>query len=84
MWTHVHVVHNSACLSGNTTAGYVDKCFATPCTAGRGMIPSFMQVRSEYLNVRLCDPCMEKCTETNKSEPLVRVMALLPVSMSTL
>ena len=56
--------------------------FCHACTASRGMIPSFMQVRSEYLNVRLCDPCMEKCTETNKSEPLVRVMALLPVSMT--
>lgn len=56
--------------------------FCHACTASRGMIPSFMQVRSEYLNVRLCDTCMVKCTETNKSEPLVRVMALLPVQMS--
>ena len=46
------------------------------------MIPSFIQTRSEHLDVRLCDTCMEKCTETNKSEPLVRVMALLPVDMS--
>ena len=56
--------------------------FCHACTAGRGVIPSFIQVRSEYLNVRLCDNCFNKCDETNKSEPLVRVMALLPVSMS--
>ena len=28
MWTHVHVVHSSACLSENTIAGCVDKSFA--------------------------------------------------------
>lgn len=56
--------------------------FCNTCTSGRGVIPSFIQVRSEYLQVRLCDRCMETCSETNKSEPLVRVMALLPVSMS--
>lgn len=48
------------------------------------MIPSFIQTRSEYLDVRLCDPCMEKCAETNKSEPLVRVMALLPLNIQDL
>lgn len=48
------------------------------------MIPSFIQTRSEYLDVRLCDPCMDRCAETNKSEPLVRVMALLPVDMANI
>lgn len=48
------------------------------------MIPSFIQVRTDYLNVRLCDSCMEKCSETNKSESLVRVMALLPVDIRTI
>lgn len=48
------------------------------------MIPSFIQVRSDFLDVRLCDICLDKCSETNKSEPLVRVMALLPVKMNTI
>ena len=59
------------------------KVFCNACTSGRGMIPSFIQVRSDFLDVRLCDLCLDKCSETNKSEPLVRVMALLPVKMST-
>lgn len=56
--------------------------FCNGCTSGRGVIPSFIQVRSEYLDVRLCDSCMDKCSETNKSEPIVRVLALLPVDIS--
>ena len=57
--------------------------FCNACTSGRGVIPSFIQVRSDFLDVRLCDECLEKCSETNKSEPLVRVMALLPIKIST-
>jgi hypothetical protein len=48
---------------------------------GRGTIPSFIQTRSEFLDVRLCDSCLLTCSETNRSEPLVRVFALLPVSI---
>ena len=58
--------------------------FCDSCTVGRGMIPSFIRVRSDFLTVRLCDTCLNKCSETNKSEPLMRVMALLPVSISTI
>ena len=58
--------------------------FCSSCTAGRGVIPSFLQVRSEYLEVRLCDTCMEKCSQTNKSEPIVRVLAILPVDISVI
>lgn len=58
--------------------------FCNTCTGNRGIIPSFMQTRSEFLNVRLCDSCMGKCSETNKSERLVRVMALLPLDLKDL
>ena len=58
------------------------KVFCHSCTSGKGVIPSFIQVRSEYLDVRLCDPCMDKCSETNKSESIVRVLALLPINIS--
>ena len=58
------------------------KVFCYSCTSGRGVIPSFIQVRSEYLDVRLCDPCMEKCSETNKSERIVRVLAALPINIT--
>jgi hypothetical protein len=55
--------------------------FCHQCSTGRGTIPSFIQTRSEFLDVRLCDNCLFTCNETNKSEPLVRVFALLPIDM---
>lgn len=56
--------------------------FCNQCSTGRGTIPSFIQTRSEYLDVRLCDDCLVTCSETNRSEPLVRVFALLPVNVT--
>ena len=55
--------------------------FCHQCSTGRGTIPSFIQTRSEFLDVRLCDSCFLTCSETNRSEPLVRVFALLPVQI---
>jgi len=55
--------------------------FCHQCSTGRGNIPSFIQTRSEFLDVRLCDSCFSMCKEANKSEPLVRVFALLPISI---
>ena len=55
--------------------------FCSQCSTGRGTIPSFIQTRSEFLDVRLCDNCLLTCSETNRSERLVRVFALLPVTV---
>lgn len=60
------------------------KVFCNECTSSRGNIPSFIQTRLEHEMVRLCDRCSSTCSETEKSEPIVRVLALLPVSPSEL
>lgn len=56
------------------------KVFCSECTSSRGNIPSFIQTRMEATSVRLCDTCSNTCSETNKSEPIVRVLALLPIA----
>ena len=58
--------------------------FCHQCTSSRGLIPSFIQTRLETSTVRLCDKCSTICAETNQSEPITRVLALLPVSISTI
>lgn len=55
--------------------------FCHTCASGRGDIPSFIQTREEFLNVRLCDSCLSECTETQKSEHIVRALALVPISI---
>lgn len=57
------------------------KIYCDQCTLGRSVIPSFIQTTIQITKVRLCSSCMGKCTEINKSEPLVRVFALLPISI---
>ncbi len=55
--------------------------FCHSCTSGRGDIPSFIQTREEFLNVRMCDTCLSECSETKKSEHLVRALAFVPIEI---
>ena len=57
------------------------KVFCHECSNARGTIPSFIQTRLETSEVRLCTQCSDICSETNQSEPIVRVIALLPISI---
>ena len=60
------------------------KVYCDNCTLQRAFIPSFIQTVEETTKVRLCSTCFHACEETTRSEPLVRVMALLPVGVKTL
>ena len=53
--------------------------FCHMCTSGRGDIPSFIQTREDFLNVRLCNNCLSECKETQKSEHIVRALAFIPL-----
>lgn len=55
--------------------------FCQTCASGRGDIPSFMQTRHEFLNVRMCDNCLSQCDQTHKSEHIVRTLAFIPLSI---
>lgn len=55
--------------------------FCHMCASGRGDIPSFIQTRDEFLNVRMCDACLSKCKKTQKSEHIVRALAHLPLQV---
>lgn len=55
--------------------------FCQTCASGRGDIPSFMQTREEFLNVRMCDHCLAKCKQTKDSEGIVRALAFVPISI---
>ena len=54
--------------------------FCSTCASGRGDIPSFIQTREDFLNVRLCDPCLAECRQTQQSEHIVRALAHVPLS----
>jgi len=90
MWQPDADVHS--CVCGTRFSMFVRKhhcrlcghVFCSECTGSRGNIPSFIQTRLEATSVRLCDACSELCTETIDSEPIVRVLALLPVSVRTI
>ena len=58
--------------------------FCGVCTTGRSSIPSFIQTTIQTSDVRLCDNCYTKCKKTKTSEPLIRAMACLPVSVKEL
>ncbi len=53
--------------------------FCHSCASGRGDIPSFIQTREEFLNVRLCDSCLSDCRETQRSEHIVRALAFITI-----
>ena len=87
MWQPDHEVSKCSCGTVFSMFNRKHHCrlcgnvFCHQCSTGRATIPSYIQTREEYLDVRLCDKCLSTCSEANKSEHLVRVFALLPITV---
>lgn len=87
MWQPDADVHQCSCGSMFSLFNRRHHCrlcgqiFCHSCASGRGDIPSFFQTREEFLNVRLCDTCMSECTETKKSEKILRALAFVPITV---
>lgn len=85
MWQPDDDVDNCSCGSTFSMFNRKHHCrlcgqiFCHACASGRGDIPSFIQTRDEFLNVRLCDACLHECKETTKSEKIARALAIVPL-----